>query len=66
MVDPTSELEEDVDEESAPRCAACGEPALGVGRRTVTWVEGGDAVHRRFCSAACRAAWDDERPSADG
>ncbi|QAU12354.1 hypothetical protein EKH57_06290 [Halorubrum sp. BOL3-1] len=66
MVDPTSELEEDVDEESAPRCVTCDGPALGVGRRTVTWVDGGDAVHRHFCSESCRAAWDDERSSADG
>jgi hypothetical protein len=66
MVDPTSELEEDVDEESAPGCATCGEPALGTGRRTVTWVDGVDAVHRHFCSDACREAWDDERSSADG
>ncbi|PAU84212.1 hypothetical protein CK500_07200 [Halorubrum salipaludis] len=66
MVDPTSGLEEDVDEESAPRCATCGEPALGTGRRTVTWVDGDDAVHRQFCSQACRDEWTDERPSADG
>ena len=62
MVDATSDLEEDVDEESTPRCATCGEPALGAGRRTVTWVEGADVTHRRFCSQACRDDWDDERP----
>jgi len=62
MVDATSDLEEDVDEESAPRCATCGGPALGVGRQTVTWVDGADVVHRSFCSQACRDDWDDERP----
>ena len=62
MVDATSDLEEDVDEESAPRCATCEEPALGVGRRTVTWVDGADVAHRSFCSRACRDDWDDERP----
>jgi hypothetical protein len=66
MVDPTSELEEDVDEESAPSCATCGEPALGTGHRTLTWVDGGDVVHRHFCSASCRADWEDERPAAGG
>ncbi|KDS91358.1 hypothetical protein FK85_03155 [Halorubrum saccharovorum] len=66
MVDPTSDLEEDVDEESAPRCATCGEPALGTGRRTVTWVDGDDAVYRQFCSQACRDEWTDERPSTGG
>ncbi|MGQ3327811.1 MULTISPECIES: DUF7576 family protein [Halorubrum] len=64
MVDPTSDLEGDIDEESAPRCAACGEPALGTGRRTVTWVDGDDAVHRQFCSQGCRDEWTDERASA--
>ncbi len=65
MVDPTSDLEEDVDEESAPRCATCGGPALGVSRRTVTWVDGDDVEHRHFCSQACRDDWEDERPRAN-
>ncbi|EMA68710.1 hypothetical protein C461_03747 [Halorubrum aidingense JCM 13560] len=64
MVDPTSDLEEDVDEESAPRCAVCGGPALGVGRRTVTWVDGDAVRHRHFCTQDCRDDWTDERPSA--
>jgi len=63
MVDPTSDLGEDVDEESAPRCATCGDPALGPGRQTVTWVDGDEAVHREFCSPACQTEWQDERPS---
>jgi len=66
MVDPTSDLEEDVDEESAPRCVTCGGPALGTGRRTVTWTDDGEAVHRQFCSQDCRDEWTDERPSAGG
>ena len=66
MVDPTSDIGEDVDEESAPRCAACGDPALGTDRQVVTWVDGDQAVHRHFCSAACREEWRDERPSAEG
>ncbi|MFC5279441.1 hypothetical protein ACFPM1_11840 [Halorubrum rubrum] len=56
MVDPTSDLGEE-DEESAPRCASCGEPALGVERRTVTWVEDGEIERRHFCGEACREGW---------
>jgi hypothetical protein len=66
MVDPTSDLEEDVDEESAPRCVTCGEPALGVGRRTVTWVDDDAVQHRHFCTQDCRDDWTDERPSIGG
>lgn len=64
MVDPTSDLGEDVDEESAPRCGTCGEPALGPDRLTVTWVVDERAEHRHFCDVNCRADWEDERPSA--
>ncbi|SFH33107.1 hypothetical protein SAMN04488066_101255 [Halorubrum aquaticum] len=56
MVDPTSDLGEE-DEASAPRCASCGEPALGVERRTVTWVAGGSVERRHFCGEACREEW---------
>jgi hypothetical protein len=57
MVDPTSDLGEE-DEASAPRCASCGEPALGAGRRTVTWVDEGTVERRHFCSEACREGWE--------
>lgn len=53
MVDPTSDLGED-DDASAPRCENCGEPAFGVGRRTVTRVENGTVERRHFCGEACR------------
>ncbi len=64
MVDPTSDLEEDVNEESAPRCGACGAPVLGFGRRTVTWVADDGIEHRHFCNDECRRDWNDERPAA--
>jgi hypothetical protein len=57
MVDPTSDLGEE-DEASAPRCASCGEPAFGAGRRTVTWVDEGTVERRHFCSEACREGWE--------
>ena len=64
MVDPTSDLGEDVDEESAPRCASCEEPVLGPNHRVVTWVETGAAETRHFCDGDCLAEWDDERPES--
>ena len=64
MVDPTSDLGEDVDEESAPRCAVCERPVLGAGQRVVTWVADDAIETRQFCNDDCREAWDDERPAA--
>jgi hypothetical protein len=62
MVDPTSDLGEDLTEEEAPRCAWCEEPAFGVGRRVVTRVVDGQIEHVHFCGDACRTAWQrDER-----
>ena len=63
MVDPTSDLEEDIDEDAAPQCAVCGEPALGVGRRIITWVEASELQRRHFCDTDCRNEWEDERPT---
>lgn len=59
MVDPTSELGEDVDEESAPACATCGDKIVQERtHRVVTWVDDGavDAAH--FCDDDCRMDWD--------
>jgi endogenous inhibitor of DNA gyrase (YacG/DUF329 family) len=57
MVDPTSDLGEDVDDSNAPSCANCGEPIVqSPTHRVVTWVEGGQARHRHFCSEECREA----------
>lgn len=58
MVDPTSDLAEDIDEASAPSCAACGAPVTGDDRRVVTWVADGEARARHFCDDDCRADWD--------
>jgi len=66
MVDPTSDLEEDVDEDNAPECATCGAKIIrDPSHRVVTWVADGRAHHRHFCDDECRAEWDDsERPDA--
>lgn len=58
MVDPTSDLNEDVDEDNAPRCAACGDPVVSAHHRVVTWVEGDAARTEHFCDASCRDEWD--------
>jgi endogenous inhibitor of DNA gyrase (YacG/DUF329 family) len=58
MVDPTSDLGEDVDEENAPTCDACGTAIVSdPGHRTVTWIEDGRVRHRHFCSDDCRDEW---------
>ncbi|TSD08518.1 hypothetical protein DP107_19565 [Haloglomus irregulare] len=61
MVDPTSDLGEDVTEEDAPRCGNCGEPILNdPGHRVITWVEDGDVRSAHFCDDSCRMNWDGE------
>jgi endogenous inhibitor of DNA gyrase (YacG/DUF329 family) len=60
MVDPTSDLGEDVDEESAPRCATCGDAIVREPtHRVVTWIEDGSVHHRHFCSDECKADADE-------
>lgn len=67
MVDPTSELGEDVDESNAPDCAHCGAKIVRSStHRTVTWVEDGTARHRHFCSDDCRTAYDEESNDSAG
>ncbi|MEF8783374.1 MAG: hypothetical protein V5A39_06795 [Haloarculaceae archaeon] len=61
MVDPTSDLEEDVSEEDAPTCAACGAAIVDSPRhRVLTWVEDGQVQSRHFCDDGCRMDWDGE------
>jgi hypothetical protein len=60
MVDPTSDLGEDVDEESAPRCAACGDAIVREPtHRVVTWIEDGSIRQRHFCDDDCKAEYGD-------
>jgi hypothetical protein len=59
MVDPTSDLEEDVSEEDAPRCDTCGDPIVEEPtHRVVTWMEEGQIRHAHFCDEDCRDEWD--------
>lgn len=58
MVDPTSDLGEDVSEAEAPRCAVC-EAAIvqSPTHRVVTHVEGDSVVTTHFCGDDCRSEW---------
>jgi hypothetical protein len=59
MVDPTSDLGEDVDEADAAECEHCGAKIVqSPTHRVVTWVEGGAVESTHFCSAECRDAYD--------
>lgn len=58
MVDPTSDLGEDVTEEDAPRCGTCGDPIVRqAGHRVVTWIVDDEVVTEHFCSESCRDDW---------
>lgn len=61
MVDPTSDLNEDVSEEDAPECAACGVPITNSPHhRVITWIDDGDVQAAHFCDDDCRMDWDGE------
>ena len=61
MVEPTSDLGEDVDEDDAPECATCGTKIIqSPTHRVVTRIEDGRAHHTHFCSPECKADADDE------
>jgi len=56
MVDPTSDLGEDVTEENAPVCETCEKPIVRLPtHRVVSSIEDGTAVHLHFCDDDCKA-----------
>lgn len=58
VVDPTSDLGEDVDEEDAPECAACGAPVYDTpDHRVITWIDDDRVQTAHFCDEACRDDW---------
>jgi len=58
MVDPTSDVAEDISEEEAPDCATCGATILDTPRhRVITWVEDGEVRTAHFCDDDCRMEW---------
>jgi uncharacterized protein with PIN domain len=63
MVDPTSDLGEDVTEEDAPVCESCGAAIVDSPRhRVVTWIQDEEVQSAHFCDDDCRMGWD----GADG
>lgn len=59
MVDPTSDLDEDVSEADAPTCATCSESIVDSPRhRVITWIEDGEVQAAHFCDDECRMDWD--------
>lgn len=58
MVDPTSDLGEDVSEDDAPRCEVCDDPIVNeTTHRVITWIEDGSVRTAHFCSETCRSEW---------
>jgi hypothetical protein len=58
MVDPTSDLGEDVSEDDAPRCTVCEEPIVNEPtHRVITWVEGERVNTAHFCEDSCQREW---------
>jgi len=63
MVDPTSDLGEDVPEEDAPECETCETTILDEpNHRVITWIDGGEVRTLHFCDEQCRLNWDGEAP----
>lgn len=61
MVDPTSNLNEDVSPDDAPACRNCGSRILdSPDHRVITWIEDGAVESAHFCDDACRGEWDGE------
>lgn len=62
MVDPTSDLAEDIPEGDAPRCATCGDPIIdNPDHLVVTWIVDDEVRHAHFCDRACRSQWDNKK-----
>jgi hypothetical protein len=59
MVDPTSDIGEDVSEDDAPVCETCGDVVVDTpNHRVITWVEDGQVQSAHFCDESCRMDWD--------
>ncbi|MFB6151309.1 MAG: hypothetical protein ABEJ40_05830 [Haloarculaceae archaeon] len=58
MVDPTSDLGEDVSEDDAPACEVCGTPLVeDPDHRVVSWIEADEVRTVHFCDGSCRNEW---------
>jgi len=59
MVDPTSDLNEDVSKGEAPTCNTCGASIVDSPQhRVITWIEDEQVQTAHFCDDQCRIDWD--------
>lgn len=59
MVDPTSDLNEDIDPEDAPVCEACDTTLeASPDHRVLTWIADGAVQTAHFCDEDCRTDWE--------
>ncbi|MFD1589130.1 hypothetical protein ACFR9U_19300 [Halorientalis brevis] len=59
MVDPTSDLGDDVSEDDAPTCRTCEEPIVSSpNHRVITWIEDDQVQSAHFCDEDCRQRWN--------
>jgi len=59
MVDPTSDLGDDVTEDDAPDCETCGTSIVSdPDHRVITWIDDGQVETAHFCDDDCRREWD--------
>lgn len=59
MVDPTSDVNENISEEDAPTCATCGSAIVdSPDHRVITWIEDDAVQSTHFCDDDCRGDWE--------
>lgn len=57
MVDPTSDVGEDISEEDAPECVVCGTDIVELPTHSVIpTIEDGQVEHDHFCSTECHSS----------
>ena len=62
MVDPTSDIGEDVSEDDAPVCETCGDVVVDEpDHRVITWIEGETVQSAHFCDGSCVMDWDGDQ-----
>lgn len=58
MVDPTSDLNENISPEDAPSCETCQTVLTNApNHRVITWIEDGAVQTAHFCNERCRMDW---------
>lgn len=59
MVDPTSDLNENISPEDAPTCETCESSIVdNPDHRVITWIENDTVESAHFCNESCRLGWN--------